>query len=88
MNAYLSIYETARLNHAWNARFSVPPVYTGAWDESDWQRWENSRKPLPEFSAWLGAFKPETVNVTAFGKTSVFRIILALGTDMDGFQSK
>ena len=70
MNAYLSIYTTAKEIRAWNARFSVPPVCTVAWDESDWQRWEASRKPLPEFAAWLNAFKPETVNVTAFGKTT------------------
>lgn len=70
MRTLLSLYTKAEAIRAWNARFSIPPVYTGAWDESDWQRWENSRKPLPDFSAWLGAFKPETVNVTAFGKTT------------------
>lgn len=70
MNALASIYTKAKAIREWNARFTVPPVYTGAWDESDWQRWEASRKPLPEFHAWLGAFKPESVNVTMFGVTT------------------
>lgn len=36
----------------WNIKFSVPPVSTAAWNEEDWKRWEESRKPLPSFEEW------------------------------------
>lgn len=40
-------YHAEQSRRIWNASFRVPPVHTGAWEASDWQRWRESQVLLP-----------------------------------------
>jgi hypothetical protein len=48
----LEEYNRLQAIRTWNAGFRVPPVCTAYWTEDDFQKWLDSRKPLPPFEIW------------------------------------
>ena len=46
-------YDRIQAIRTWNAKFRTPPVLTAGWREEDWERWRESRKPLPSFEEWM-----------------------------------
>jgi hypothetical protein len=46
-------YDRLQAICAWNAKFRTPPVCTSYWNDEDFKKWEDGRKPLPPFEDWL-----------------------------------
>jgi len=53
MEKTIEQYKKEQAIRAWNAKFRVPPVVTTKWDEEDWEKWRESRLPLPPFEEWV-----------------------------------
>ena len=53
MEKTLEEYNRIKAIRKWNAGFRTPPVFTGRWDEKDWEKWRESQKPLPSFEEWI-----------------------------------
>ena len=46
-------YNRIQAIREWNAKFRVPPVCTAQWTDEDFEKWLESRRPLPPFEDWV-----------------------------------
>jgi hypothetical protein len=46
-------YDRLQAIRTWNAKFRTPEACTRYWNDEDFKKWEEGRRPLPPFEDWL-----------------------------------